>query len=90
VNLKRLIKLIAAWHDHEDIHITIGVRPAVGMGAEKNYLFRLEALGHVAGEATYDPLGYVGTPIPASRRRLALRVGWRTVSSGHGMQMALR
>jgi hypothetical protein len=65
------------------------VWPAIGVRAEEDDLFGLELLGHVAGEAADDTHWYVRTAIPASWKRLALRVGWGAMPSGHDLQMAL-
>ena len=58
----------------KDIHVAVGVRPAVGVRAEEDDLLRLEPLGHFAGKAADDARGYVRTAIPPHRPRFCLPV----------------
>jgi hypothetical protein len=69
-NLKRLIEFVPARHDDQDIHIAIGVRRAVGVGAEQDDLVRLKALRHLAGEAANHTCGDIGSVIPPRGQRV--------------------
>ena len=62
-----LIQLIACRHDDQQVHIAIGVRCSIRLGAEQDDLVRLKALGDLAGIAADDTHGNVGTPIDAPR-----------------------
>jgi hypothetical protein len=44
--------LIASWHDHEDVHVTAVVGPAVCVRTEENDPFRIELLCNLAREAS--------------------------------------
>ena len=65
--------LIAAGHDDKDIHVAIGMRRAISMGAEKDNLVGMELLGHQPGEAADDTHRYVGPAIPTLKLR-AVRI----------------
>lgn len=64
-NLKRLIRRIPTRHDHQNVHIAIGVRLAIGVGAEQDDLFGSEPLGHLVGKLPDDAQGNVCTTKPA-------------------------
>ena len=64
-NPHRLIVLIPAWHHDEDIDIAVGVRRAVGVGAEQNDFVRLVSLGDFAGELANRAHGHVGATVIA-------------------------
>src|SRR5262249_17991075 len=68
-----LIKLVAGGHDHEDIHVAVGVRPAVGLRAEEDDLVGPELLGHLTGEAADDAHGDARAAVPAGRLLLRRR-----------------
>ena len=64
-NSHRLIVLIPARHHDEDIDIAVGVRRAVGVGAEQNDFVRLVSLGDFAGELANRAHGHVGATVIA-------------------------
>jgi hypothetical protein len=64
-NLERLVELIARRHHHQDVDVAIGVRGAVGMGAEQNDLVRTKLVCNSTGEAPDDRRGHVSAVIPA-------------------------
>src|SRR5262245_55656246 len=45
-----LVDLIPRRHHYEDIDVAVGVRLAVGVGAEEDDLLGAESLGYVAGK----------------------------------------
>jgi hypothetical protein len=66
-NLRRLVMLIPRRHDHQDIHIAVGVRCAVCMRAEQDDHFRLEPLGDLASKPAN--LGHGNTHSATAPRR---------------------
>ena len=52
-NLHGLVVLVPSRHDDEDVHVAVGVRCAVGVGAEQDDLVGLESLGNLAREPPY-------------------------------------
>jgi hypothetical protein len=42
---------VSGRHDHQEVDIALGVRPAIGVGAEEDDLLRMEPLGNPPGEA---------------------------------------
>ena len=83
-----LAVLVPRRHDDQDVHIAVGVRRAVGVGAEQNDLVGVEALDDLAREAADQAHGDVGPTIPArgrSRRRGAAFGGHALIVPGAGM-----
>ena len=70
VDSQRLVYLVPCRHDDKDIHVAIGVRRAVGMGSEQDYLVRLKDFGDLPGESANQPHGDIGAAVPAGRRGL--------------------
>ena len=66
-DLEGLIELVPGRHDDEDVHVAIGVRRPVSMGAEENDLVGVEACGDLARETADDTHGNVRSPIPTVR-----------------------
>ena len=54
VNLRRLIQLVPRWHHHENVHIAIGVRLAIGVRAKQNDLVRLKLFSHLPRKSLDD------------------------------------
>lgn len=78
-DFERLVELVAAGHDDEQIDVAVLVRPAVGVRAEEDDLLRLEFLGHLARKASDGRLRHVRAAIPTRRQglrfRMRLRIG---------------
>jgi hypothetical protein len=66
----RLVELVSARHDHQDIHIAVLVWRAVGIGPEQDDLVGLKALGDLASELPDQPHWDIGPTIPSGHRRL--------------------
>jgi hypothetical protein len=64
-----LVDLVTGRHDDENIHIAIGVRDAIGMGAEQDDLVGMKLFRHLPGKTANDAQGHVSPAIPARRRR---------------------
>jgi hypothetical protein len=64
-NLERLVELIARRHHHQNVDVAIGVRGAVGMGAEQDDFVRTKQLGNTTCEAPDNRRGDACAFIPA-------------------------
>jgi len=61
-NLTCLTMLVPGPNDNQNVHVAIGLGGPIGVRAEKDDLFGLEALRNLAREATDDPDRDVGAP----------------------------
>ena len=82
VDAARLIDLVAGRHDDEDVHVAVGVRRAISIGAEEDDLVGLESLGDLAGEAADDVHRNVRPAKPGRR--------WSVALTGHSVILASR
>jgi hypothetical protein len=67
-DFERLVVLVAARHDDEDVHVAVRVRHPVGIGAEQDDLVRVETLSDLARKPADHTHGNIGAAIPAVRR----------------------
>ena len=51
MNLRRLVELIAAAHNDQDVHVAVGMRRAVGMRAKQDDLVGLKLPGDLPRES---------------------------------------
>ena len=69
-DLECLVVLVPARHDDQDVHVAVGVRHAIGMGAEQDDLVRPNALGDLPSESADHSHGNIGPAVPAGRRSM--------------------
>jgi len=69
-DLECLIKFVPGRHDHQDVHVAVGVRRPVSIGAEENDLVGLEAIGDLSSEPANHAHRNLRAAIIAGRRRL--------------------
>jgi hypothetical protein len=72
MNLEGLIKLVAAWHHHEDVDVAVSVRTTVRVRAEEDDLVRFKSRGRLAREIADDRHWDIGPTIPAIRLRFRI------------------
>ena len=68
--LECLIQFVPGRHDDEDVHVAVGVRRTVGIGAKEDDFLGLETLGNLARESANQAHGNVGPAIPPGNRGL--------------------
>ena len=64
MNLERLIQLIPRRHDDQDVHVAVGVRLPVGMGAEQDDFMRMKSFGDLMRKTPNQPHRNLGATVP--------------------------
>jgi len=67
MDLEGHIQLVPRLHYHQDVHIAVFVRRAVGMRAEQDDLLGLKSLGNLARETADHAHRDVSATVPALR-----------------------
>ena len=82
-DLDRLIELIAARHDDENIDVAVRVRPAVGMRTKQDDFLGIKPLRQLTGEAADGRLRNIRSGVPLAGARCSLRYRRMATTSFH-------
>jgi hypothetical protein len=56
--------LVFRGHYHENVHVAVGVRYSIGVGAKKNNFVRAKLIRNLPGKIAYDGMGNVCSTVP--------------------------